>query len=239
MTIPPLPDTDVARLAVLNEEGQRRELAQMKRGWPPFSYRPVRRAFLDIFGIQPGPLVQSLPLTSWSKIDDSIQRASKKPEEADANLAVARALHAFSLEYCTSGLHHTFNRLIIGKWPALRLWEPALLAIADRRFIFFVDPRRTKMLTREARRFVFSVMHEHIRAANPDFAEADLLVLQLHTVDTDERIVRMHSAQSIDLFSADEISAMVDFTYTLWVEVYEERRAAERRRATGTTDGFL
>lgn len=239
MTIAPLPDTDVARLAVLNEEGQRRGLAQMKRGWPPFSYRPVRRAFLDIFGIQPGPLIQSVPLTSWPKIEEVIQRTSKKPEEADANLAVARALHSFSLKNRTSGMHQKFNRLTIGNWPALRLWEPALLAIADQRFLFFVDPRRTRALTREARRFVFSVMHEHIRAVNPDFAEADLLVLQRSSLDADEQTICMHREPSDDLFSADEISAMVDFTYTLWVEVYEERRAAERRRGTGTADGFL
>ena len=50
----PLPDIDLARIAPQRDDQKRRSLEQMRGGRPPFSYKPVRTCFDDIFNIQPG-----------------------------------------------------------------------------------------------------------------------------------------------------------------------------------------
>lgn len=101
----------------------------------------------------------------------------------------------------------------------------------------FLDPRRVKRLTVQGRRFVFSVMHERIRAADPDFADVSLAVVQFALSAKGPREPAIFLDQGVELFTFDELDRMVRETYELWVEVCEERTAATRRR--GAAGGGL
>ena len=120
-------------------------------------------------------------------------------------------------------------------------WLPAVIAIDGKPLVPFIDPRRTKKLTGEGRRFAFSVMHERIRAADPDFAEVELGILQFGTDGEDRktRTPRLFTAQDVALFDFDALDAMVRETYQLWHEVLTEREAEARRRGTGTTGPLI
>ena len=90
-----------------------------------------------------------------------------------------------------------------------------MLTIKKRPLVPFFDPRRAKSLTIEGRRFVFSVMHEHIRAADPDFAEVALGVVQFSLSEKGPRIPAIIMDDGVRLFTFDELDRMVRETYEL------------------------
>ena len=101
------------------------------------------------------------------------------------------------------------------------------------------DPRRTTTrLTTQARRFVFSTMHERIRASDPDFAEVKLAIFQFTAPEKGPRVPILHTDQGLTLFSSfEELEAMVAETYEIWTEVYARRVKTPPRRRAG--EGFL
>lgn len=101
----------------------------------------------------------------------------------------------------------------------------------------FIDPRKAKRLTKDGRQFAFSVMHERIRAADPDFLEVELGIVQFEAVmqgDVVVRIPRLYTASDVELLDFDTVDAMVRETYDIWHAVLAEREADARRRGTGT-----
>jgi len=105
--------------------------------------------------------------------------------------------------------------------------------------VIFIDPRRGKRLTAEARRFVFSMMHEHIRVANPDFTAARLGVVQFGDAADDQRPVTLSTDEGVELFGFDQLDQMVRETYDIWREVSEAREDEVRRKAAGGGHGPL
>lgn len=240
LKIRPLPDLDLARIAPLPSDQKRAALRQMKLGHPPYSYQPMRRSMLDILNVEAGPLgvVSRAP---WQQVADQISKVSRSAEEAEANVAVALALYGYATAEGIAGRRHEFFPLAIGVSEKVSLWLPAVIAIGGKPLVPFIDPRRTKKLTSEGRRFAFSVMHERIRAADPDFAEVELGILQFggNSEDRKTRTPRLFTARDVALFDFEAIDAMVRETYQLWREVLTEREAEARRRGTGTTGPLI
>jgi hypothetical protein len=115
----------------------------------------------------------------------------------------------------------------------LSYWSPAVVAIDGKPCVVFIDPRRTKALTGDGRRFVLSVMHERIRVADPDYENVSLAVLQFRARGEAPRETKIHFDSGVRLFSFDELDRMVQATYAMWKEVWEER-VETRRRAGGS-----
>jgi hypothetical protein len=211
----------------------------MKLGHPPYSYQPMRRSMLDILNVEAGPL-GVVPRAPWQNVADQIAKASRSAEEAEANLAVALALYGYATAEKIAGRRQEFFPLAIGVSEKVSFWLPAVVALHGGPLVPFIDPRKTKKLTSEGRRFAFSVMHERIRAADPDFAEVELGILQFGVNDEDgSRTPRLFTARDVTLFDFDAIDAMVRETYQIWHEVLEEREAEARRRGTGTTGPLI
>ncbi len=78
------------------------------------------------------------------------------------------------------------------------------------------------------------MMHERIRAADEDFADVRLTILQLGDPSDDRRAVRLHTDENVELYSREELEQMVSSTYEMWQDVLEERERKSRGRATGT-----
>lgn len=233
MKIRPLPDLDLARIAPLPRDQKRKALDQLKLGHPPYSYSPVRQSALEILNVDVGPL-GVVPRASWPKIKEQISKRSRSSDEEEANLKVAEALYGFAEERRLEGRRYDFFPLAIGVSEKITLWLPAVLALDGKAAVPFIDPRRSKKLTADARRFVFSVMHERIRAADPDFAAVDLCIIQFACGDEGVRVPKVHLATDIKLFDFHSLDLMVRETYELWREVLQEREIAIRRKASGT-----
>jgi len=120
----------------------------------------------------------------------------------------------------------------------VRYWEPMLLNIEGCLFVPFIDPRKSSGLNRESRRFVFSMMHERIRAANPDYESVRFVIIQFEDKGEDVRCPVLHKDEGIEWFSRNMMEAMVETTYNLWREVCGER-AVEKRRRAGEIKRFL
>ncbi len=101
----------------------------------------------------------------------------------------------------------------------------------------FFDMRRTYKLTREGRRFMFSVMHIALRENNPDYQNVGHEIL--HLTDTTDRAIRRISERGMRLFSYDEIETIVRDTYRLWYTVLEERRDAAAKNPDDWDDNAL
>lgn len=238
MKIRPLPDIDLARIAPLPLPQQRKQLEQIRYGRPPFSYGPLRGCFHDIFNIQPEMFGPVSP-TKWTVIEETLRRKCKSVDELKANLAVARGLHQFAMDAHMLGRSQEFFPLAMGSGRKVSYWLQMVLSYQDRPIIPFIDPRRSRGLSTEGRRFAFSMMHERTRAADPDYENVDLAIFRFGDMDGDHRHPVLYTDHGVTLFTLEQLDAMISDTYSVWQEVCEEREVEMRRKGTGTSGPLL
>lgn len=234
----PLPEIDLARIAPLSRDEKRRALQQVRLGRPPYSYAPVRATISDVLNVQ-SELIGPVPATPWEKIKQTIQRRSRSDAEEEANLRVAEGLFDFVRAREIVGRRLDVYPFHLGIGTKVIFWQPVVLMLNDRAVIPFLDPRRAKGLTANGRRFVFSVMHERIRAADEDFADVTLAIVQFTRSDEGPRTPVIFTDEKIKLFTFDELDQMVGETYELWAEILEERTADNRRRGAAGGGGLF
>jgi hypothetical protein len=229
-----LPDIDLARIAPQRDDLKRKSLEQMKGGFSTFSYKPVRACFSDIFNIQSDLDFGAADSTPWAVIEAALRKRSRSDEEFNYNRRVALGLHDFATSGRVFGRRQEFFPLSMGMGQKVTLWLPMILSIDEHASAMFIEPRRTKGLTAEGRRFAFSMMHERIRAADEDFSDVRLTIVQFGDTSDERRAVRLHTDEDVELYSREELEQMVASTYEMWREVLEEREKTARGRATGT-----
>jgi hypothetical protein len=229
-----LPDIDLARIAPQRDDMKRKSLEQMKGGFSTFSYKPVRTCFSDIFNIQPDLDLGAAEPSPWAVIEAQLRKRSRSDQEFTYNRRVALGLHDFAASGRVYGRRQEFFPLSMGMGHKITLWLPMILAIDEQASALFIEPRRTRGLTAEGRRFAFSMMHERIRAADEDFDGVRLTIVQFGDLSHDRRAVKLHTDEGVELFSREELEQMVTSTYEMWHEVLEERERTARGRATGT-----
>jgi hypothetical protein len=236
--IRPLPDLDLARIAPLDRAKKRAALRQQKDGFPPLSLNPMRLSTPDILSVNPGPLA-ALQQTPWATVEEAIAKGCRSSKEASANLAAGSALYRYAQDKQIFGRYHEFFPLAIGVNRKVVYWSNAVLAIDGKPHAVFVDPRRTRRLTAIGRRFVFSVMNERIRVADPDFADVGLAIVQFDNPEQGPRTAHPWFDQDVALYSFEELDAMVRETYEVWTEVLAEREVEARRTAYGRRGSLL
>jgi len=235
----PLPEIDLARIAPLNDAAQRKELTKFCRGKPHTSYAPFHKVKGDTLNVTPGPLVGIGKQADWSIIENSIRLSAKAGNEFADNIGVAKALHDFSAEHGIVGRRHDFRPLHIGIGLTLKFWHSSVLNIQGRRVVPFFDPRRkTTSLSNLGRKFVFSVMHEHIRVGNPDYEGVELGIFQFDSAPNGTRKVRLFYDDGSDHYSATDLAQMIERTLGLYREAWAEHQAAQRSKSKRSV-GFL
>lgn len=238
MKIRPLPEIDLACIAPLPQQQKRNALEALNLGYPPYSYAPVRGSLSDILNIRAG-MFGALPRTPWARLKDTIAKRCRKDSEEDANLRVGEGLFKYVDDKSITGRRQEIYPLALGVGTKVVYWHQVLLTIDRRPVIPFFDPRRTKALTTVGRRFVFSVMHERIRAADPDYSGVALGVVQFAVTPKGPREPNLFLDDGEVLFTFEELDEMVRETYEMWREVCEERVAEVHRTGTGGRgDGF-
>jgi len=180
-----------------------------------------------------------MPRTPWEKIETTIRKRSNSDVEEQANLRVAEGLFNFVSAKAIVGRRHDIFPLQLGIGTKVVFLHPIILTVDDHAIIPFLDPRRAKRLTEEGRRFVFSMMHERIRAADPDFADVSLAIVQFALSAKGPRIPVLFTDRHVELFTFDELEQMVGETYEMWREVCEERAVDARRHGAGGGGGGL
>lgn len=234
MTIRPLPDIDLARIAPQPKDMKRKSLEQMRGGRPPFSYKPLRSCYDDIFNIQPDLDFGPASPTPWATIERELGKRSANATEFEYNKWVGRGLYDFATSGRVVGRKHEFFPLSMGAGRKVTFWQSMVIAIDDAPHAIFIEPRRNRGLGAEGRRFALSMMHERIRAADEDFAEVGLAIIRFDDPAEGRRVARLYTDKGVTLYTMDELELMVAETYEMWREVCQEREQDARRRATGT-----
>lgn len=104
--------------------------------------------------------------------------------------------------------------------------------------VVFIDPRATYKLNSEARQFVFSVMNQHIRLRDPDYADVQLGIIQFSGKVADgHRPGRLFISNDESLFAIERIQQMVDRTYAIRQEVLRGKDADTQRRSNNSGRG--
>jgi hypothetical protein len=236
--IPPLPDTDLARIAPLPIDQKRRALEAFRLSHPPYRYVSFRKALPDILNIQTGFLGAG-DRVPFARIEQTIRAESWSADELAANLLVAKSLYDYAEANLIEGRSLELFPLSVGAGSKLVFWHSFLLIRDGQPIIPFFDPRRsTTRLTGLARQFVFSTMHERIRAADPDYADVKFAIWQFTAPKKGPRVAFAHEELGVALLSFEQIEAMVQETYEMWADIYSRRAKTEPRRRAGGT-GFI
>ncbi len=232
-TIPSLPEIDLAHIAPLPLDQKRKALDGFKVARPPYSYNPVRASFGDLLNLDTA-LFGPLAAVPFERIAETIRAKSKFDKEAEVNIRVAAGLYAEQWR----GRKQAFGVMGTSTGQRLCYWTPAVLAIGGKPVVPFINPRRNAM-TPLGRRFAFSMMHEHIRVADPDYREAVMAICHFAPTKEGPRPARMTFDTGVELYSFDDLQAMIAETYAVWQDVYLGRVEDARRRGGGSGGGFL
>ncbi len=234
MKIPRISEIDLARISVLQFDEKKRALRTLRFGRPPHTYNPMRKSLPDILNLQPELFVDGSQRTSFEQIESDIRSRSKSTDEAEFNLKVAECLY----DFCESNDVRSYSKPTlpwsVGFGQVVKYWWSLYAVFEERAVFIFPDPRLTKPLTRLATNFVHSMMHERLRAGEPDFSDARLCVAKFDRGDKGNRVLRLVDANETQLFETKALNQMIDETYRLWIEVLNERTEEQQQRPTGT-----
>ncbi len=231
-----LPITDLARICVQPYSLQRHSLKQVKSGGQGPNYNPTRGQFPGIVNRQPGvfPSVRD----SWEVIEKNIKAACRSVEEQEMNIPVARQLYDYCEREEVQATELEAFPISFSVGPKLLCWSPALFIYPDRVTIPFLDLRRGRNLTREARRCIFSLKHHALRVNNPDYE--GLVTFEIFQfAKNDERTIRPIAEDGMWLYSYEQLEEMIARTQHLWFDVLADREEEVRRRSGGKRGDLL
>ncbi|MGO8922546.1 MAG: hypothetical protein ACLQF4_06365 [Xanthobacteraceae bacterium] len=234
-TVRLLPETDLARIALLSDEERRIQLRRVKFGVPPHSYTPLRKSVPGLFNARKSLI--ELPACTLEDVEAAIQKDCRgHPEWIEPNLTLARLLFGFNATRALTAVEREFDPVPIGFGAKLKLWHDFYTVQNERPVVCFIDPRLHNGLTALGRRFTFSAMHHNL--ALGDFSQATFEILRFPKLkEIDDRYVRIYEFNISELVGEDEMNEAINKTYEIWAEVLAEREEEVRRHPSTGTEG--
>jgi hypothetical protein len=232
-----LPETDLARVALLPDNQKQIVLRGVKSFVPPHSFTPLRKVVPAAYDARASLL--DLPHRTWADIESAVKSyCRKRPDWIDPNLAVAKALFDFNKERKVSAVEWEFREISVGFGAKMKFWHDFYSVQDGVPVLSFVDPRSQDGLGILGRTFVFSAMH-HLVAVG-DFEGARLEILRFpKNRFTGERNVEVFTFDARDAVSVAVLNGAIDQTFKIWREILAERtEEARQHRPTGTDGGF-
>lgn len=218
-----LPETDLARIAPLSVADKHAQLRAFNSGGGSWSYAPAREQNFNIANPK-NPMGLQSPRPSLEKIKALVARSCSREEQEDSCVEVVELFFNWFTQNASDAIERHIPSMGIGTLGVVRYWENFAAMIDGRPCFFFLDYRRNGGLTSRARRFAFSMMNEQIRRSDPDFSDANLMILQFTQKKGEARIVKSYSVDEGELYSLSDLSEMIDETYKIWQDVLMDRR---------------
>ena len=226
MKLPAISPIELARNAPLSVDLQTKQLEGLR--YAPASYDPFRIHLKGIFN-PATPLFGLQPGASWPTIEANLCKACRysSARRSDAalsmNLPVAKSLYDYVQREQITAREVFFGAMQMGSAARqVRYWLDMILNVGGRATVVFVDPRKAATkLSWKGRKFVFSMMHEHIRGRLPDLARVQLAIIQFAD---NPRQPLLYTDTGIVLFSYAELQNMVDQTYRLWETIVRRQK---------------
>jgi hypothetical protein len=226
-----LPETDLARTALLPDDQKRIVLRGVKSFKPPHSFKPVRKVAGALYQARASLL--DLPKRTWPDVERAIYSYCKSnPHWIEPNTEVAKLLFEFNEARGFKAVEWDFPFIPVGFGTKIKFWHD-FYSIQDRRPVLsFIDPRSTDGVTPLGRLFMFSAMHHNVAVG--DFEGAGFEILRFpRNKFTGERQVEVFTFDEREVVPEDTLNAAINATYGVWREVLAERTAQAR---TGTDD---
>lgn len=186
----------------------------------------------DVFGLG-FPLTGAGSPTPFRVIERTLAQKCRFEQQRTCLLTAAEALHQFIAREGITGRHRQFSKMYMGRAAGhLVYWSPMVLNVEGRPTVIFVDTRRSGRLSKNGIRFVLSMMNEHIRANDPDYANVRLAVLQIEYINNNTTELFFNFDDGVALFSLPELQSMIDRTYVIWDDLHRGQQSSGKT-ATG------
>ncbi len=230
-----LPETDLARTALLPDDQKWIVLSNVKSFVPPHSFTPLRKVVPAAYDARASLL--DLPGRTWDDIENAVKSyCRKRPDWIDPNLAVAKALFDFNQKRKVSAVEWEFREISVGFGAKMKFWHDFYSIQDGVPVLSFVDPRSQDGLGILGRTFVFSAMH-HLVAIG-DFEGARLEILRFpKNRFTGERDVQVFTFDARDAVSEAVLNDAIDRTFKIWREILDERTDEARRQPPSDIGG--
>ncbi len=239
MKIRRLPNTDLARFAVMSTDAKWHALRHHKAGWAKFSYQPVRKLIPDLLNAKVG-FFERADKTPFYQIEKLLWKNCKRGDyELKQNLLIANAIRLMVERTNVEAKCESFGEFPLRIGDSTRFWEHMITRLDGGYVVPFFDFRRQKGITGTSKKFVFSMMHEHIRVANPDYESLGLAIMKFPTIDEESRGYSFDICNEDKLFTFDELDMMIRETYDIWALVLAERAEEAHRHDAGAGGGFI
>jgi hypothetical protein len=230
-----LPETDLARSALLPDDQKRIVLRGVKTFKPPYSFTPVRKTAAALYEARSSLI--ALPTRTWPDIEAAIRSYCKNNSHwVDPNLEVARALFDFNQRRALKAVEWEFGIVPVGFGAKIKFWHDFYSIQDGGPVLSFIDPRLTDGVTPLGRIFMFSAMRHKI--AIGDFEDARLEIIRFpRNRYTGKRDVEVFTFDDRDVVDENTLNEAIDRTYKIWWQILAER-TAKTPPATGTEGGF-
>ena len=232
-----LPETDLARVALLPDDQKQIILRAVKSFVPPYSFTPLRKVAAAAYNARSS--LFDLPNRTWPDIESAIKSYCLGHSDwIEPNLIVAKALFDFNNERNVSAVEWEFREISVGFGAKMKFWHDFYSVQDGMPVLSFVDPRLQDGLGILGRTFVFSAMH-HLVAVG-DFEGARLEILRFpQNKFTGQREVEVFTFDERDIVEEVVLNEAIDRTFKIWREILAERTEEARRHpSTGTNNGF-
>jgi hypothetical protein len=221
---PPLSEIDLARAASA-PANQKRNIIKTAAGERGYDfYKGFRANLATILNV---PINSFIPASQPTKkqIMAAVGRACNNASgELDGNKSIAEGFIDYVIQRNVTAAEFIFDPVSLGRAGRRYFWSPFILKIDGKKYIPFFDPRRENGLTAEARRWIFSINHTHIRLLNPtEWGDVGFVIFQFENSRKGARKAIPHFDDGLTFWTDEEIGAMIDEVYRILDEI---RRAA-------------
>jgi hypothetical protein len=232
-----LPETDLARTALLPDDQKRIVLRAVRSFIPPHSFKPLRKVARGLFHSRAS--LFDLPQRTWADIETAIKSYCRgNPDWLEPNINAARLVYDFNTERNVSAVEWEFREVSVGYGAKMKFWHDFYSVQDGVPVLSFVDPRLQDGLGMLGRTFVFSAMHHLIAVGDFEGARLEIIRLPKNRY-TGEREVEVFNFDARDVIEEVVLNEAIDRTFKIWREVLAERTEEMRRqRRTGSDDEF-
>lgn len=231
-----LPETDLARVALLPDGQKRIVLRGVKSFVPPHSLSPLRKVAGALYAARPSLL--EVPKCTFPDIEAAIRRYCRTNLHwVEPNLSLAKLLFDYNEQRGITAVEWEFPSIPVGYGAKIKFWHDFYSIQDDVPMLSFLDPRLTDGLGIFGRTFVFSAMYHNIAVGDFAGAKQEIVRFPLNK-HTGKREVETFTFDERDVVEEAVLNEAIDRSYKIWSEILAERKEEVRRQPpTGTDDG--
>ena len=161
----------------------------------------------------------------------NVRGACRRQDQAKSCSEVVELLYHWVSENVEQCVENPIPSISLNTMGIVNFVLPFVSLINGRPTFICLDYRRAGGYSSVGRKFAISMMHRQTRMVFPQFAAADLRVLQfVQRKNSDRRIVET-SVDGLALFPTEQLDEMIAETFDVWQELHRESEGVKYKSA--------